>query len=294
LKPPATHLIRLRPVLRAMLPRPIIAVLKAAWADYSFDAFKRRVVRHRYGAYELQMELVDFDGALWFDKDYPASAFAEIEMLKRHRLVAGAKVFNAGANQFLQAIMMAKEVEPGGLVVAVEPNARNVRAGRKNCELNSVPNIEVVEAAVSSVPGTLWFNRSMNGQVAGKREAGARPVEAVTIDGLSEKFGRPDVLYIDVEGFECEVLKGARATIETWAPDCFVEAHLRMGLERQGGSVEKICSSFPRKTYQLYYSDGHDGLFRRVEEDTRLPARRFYLLAMARDDALSVSKQIVP
>jgi len=236
--------------------------------------------------YDFQLQLVDFDGERWFDKDYDDGAFAEIALLKQHKLVAGAKVFNAGANQCLQAMMMAREVEPGGLVYAIEPNSHNTQAGRRNCELNGIHNVRVVEAAASSTPGQLWFNRAMNGQVAASRhEAGAHLVNVVTIDGLSAELGPPDVLYIDVEGFECEVLEGARGTLESHAPDCFVEVHLQMGLERYGGSLEKVLSYFPNNRYNLYFSNGDDGVFRQVETNTVLPQKRFYVVALGRSNA---------
>lgn len=283
MKPLLGYLLPVRKLLRRILPYWAVAVLNAVWAEYSFRTFKGRVARHRYGTYDFQVELIDFDGASWLDKDYDESAFAEIAVLKRHRLGPGAKVFNAGANQCVQAMMMAKEVKPGGFVWAIEPNRHNVQAGLKNCELNGIDNVKLIEAAASSARGQLWFNSAMNGHVAmSQYEAGAHLVEVVTIDDLSAKFGAPDVLYIDVEGFECEVLEGARATLASHAPDCFVEVHLQIGLERYGGSLEKVLSFLPSSRYDLFYSNGDDGIFRQVETNTMLPEKRFYLVALSR------------
>ena len=280
--PLLNYLSPVRKRLGRILPYWSLAILKSLWAEYSFRQFKPRIVRHRYGKYDFQLQLVDFDGECWLDKDDDGAAFAEIALLKKHKLVAGAKVFNAGANQCLQAMMMGREVEPGGLIYAVEPNSHNTQAGRRNCELNGIHNVRVIEAAVSSTPGKLWFNSAMNGQVAVSRhEAGAHLVDVVTIDGLTAKFGRPDVLYIDVEGFECEVLEGAKSTMASHAPDCFIEVHLQMGLERYGGSLERVLSFFPSSRYLLFYSNGSDGVFRQVEPNVALPEKRFYLVALS-------------
>jgi|HubBroStandDraft_4_1064222.scaffolds.fasta_scaffold05412_5 FkbM family methyltransferase len=278
----------LKKSLRRVLPYWGVVALKALWAEYSFRRFKPRVVRHRYGAYDLQLRLVDFDGQSWLDKDYDDGAFAEIALLKRHKLVPGAKVFNAGANQCVQTMMMAREVGPNGFVWAIEPNPHNAQAGLRNCQLNDIHNVQVIEAAASSKPGQLWFNRSMNGQVAGgAHEVGAHLVEVVTIDDLSTKFGPPDILYIDVEGFECEVLEGAKRTLELHAPDCFVEVHLQMGLERYGGSIGTVLSYFPNSRYDLYCGNGDDGVFRHVETNSVLPEKRFYLVALGRSSTQS-------
>src|SRR5256885_12819787 len=131
----------------------------------------------------------------------------------------------------------------------------------------------------------------MNGQVAvSQHEAGAHLVNVVTIDGLSAEFGAPDVLYIDVEGFECEVLKGARRTLEAYTPDCFVEVHLQMGLERYGGSVGMVLSYFPSGVYDLYYCNGEDGLYRQIKTSTVFPHERFYLVALDRKSPVTDRK----
>jgi FkbM family methyltransferase len=282
MKPILNYLEPLRRPLRRILPYQAVAALNAVRAEYSFRTFKRRVARHKYGAYEFQVELIDFDGALWLDKDQDESAFAEIALLKQHKLRPGAKVFNIGANQCIQAMILAREVKPDGFVWAIEPNGRNVQAGAKNCELNDIDNVRLIEAAASSTCGKIRFNSAMNGHVAlSESEAGTRLVEMVTVDDLAAKLGAPDVLYIDVEGFECEVLGGAKSTLASHAPDCFIEVHLQMGLERYGGSLERVLSFFPSSTYLLFYSNGCDGVFRQVEPNVALPEKRFYLVALS-------------
>ena len=271
-----------RKTLRQVLPDREIAKLKAVWADYSFKRFKPRMVRHRYGAYDFQIEIVDFDGQGWYDMDLPELA-SEIELFKTSKLRPGAKVINAGANQCIQAMMLAKEVEPSGFCWALEPNNHNVKAGRRNAELNGIQNMEVIEAAVSSTPGTVLFNSSMNGRVSQDgSEPGAHSVKAITIDGLAAEKGTPQLLYIDVEGFECEVLKGAQETLQSCRPDCYVEVHLQMGLERFNGSVEKVLSFFPRTQYELFFNGGDGAAYQPVLDPADLPKKRFYLAALAK------------
>jgi len=142
--------------------------------------------------------------------------------------------------------------------------------------------MEVIEAAVSSTPGTVLFNSSMNGRVAQNGESDARMVPAITIDSLTAEKGTPQLLYIDVEGFECEVLKGSRQTLESARPDCFVEVHLQMGLERFGGSAEEVVSFFPQSQYDLHINLGDEGPYQPLGNFSQLPKKRFYLAAVAR------------
>ncbi len=73
-----------------------------------FEDSSLRVVRHRYGAYDLRSDWLILAVKAGLVEDYDDGAFAEIALLKRHKLVPGSKVFNAGANQCVQTMMMAK------------------------------------------------------------------------------------------------------------------------------------------------------------------------------------------
>ena len=59
-------------------------------------------------------------------------------------------------------------------------------------------------------------------------------MDAYSIDDMTARFGRPDMLYVDIEGYECRVFHGAAKTLAT-DPDCFVEMHVGCGLEASVG-----------------------------------------------------------
>jgi FkbM family methyltransferase len=39
-------------------------------------------------------------------------------------------------------------------------------------------------------------------------------VEAITIDNLTQKYGSPDVVFVDIEGFEAHALQGRDTSID--------------------------------------------------------------------------------
>ena len=133
--------------------------------------------------------------------------------------------------------------------------------------------------------GTLTFNRGSNGHVDdGTGAWGTMEVKAVSIDDLAAENGVPDVLFVDVEGFECEVLQGARQTL-AHGPDCFVEAHVGVGLEKFGGSVERLLSLFPTG-YQFFVAPP-EGAFVSLEESAAVMRDRFFLIAARPDGPAS-------
>lgn len=182
-------------------------------------------------------------------------------------------------------MMLAKSVGEKGFVLAVEANPQNCKAGKRNMELNGIDNCRILHAAGAARSGTVVFNRGTNGQVDdGSGEWGRMEVKAVTVDDLAAAHGVPDVLFIDVEGFECALLEGAQKTLAS-RPDCFVEAHVGVGLERYGGSVERLLKLFPAG-YQFFVAPP-DGAFVPFKEDNDLLQQRFFLVAIHSNPSLA-------
>ena len=200
----------------------------------------------------------------------------EIEVLSENALRPGALVFDIGAHQCVVAMVMARTVSPGGTVVAVEASGHSVAVAGRNRSLNSVENLEVLHAAIAREPGTLRFSE-LGHRV--QTDPGGLAVPAVTIDALAEAHGRPDVVYLDVEGFEGEALLGAERTLDA-RPDWMVEVHTGAGLESFGGSVELVLDHFESRGYRLLVAP-EVGLFLPIEEGRHLLAQRFMLIALA-------------
>ena len=172
-----------------------------------------------------------------------------------------------------------------GRVVAVEASPHNAAAAEVNARLNQAANLVVRCAAVSDRPGTLTFNQGLNGQVDdGTGEWGRTEVVALTIDQLTEEYGAPDLLFIDVEGFECQALRGATATLSRHRPDCFVEVHIGAGLEKFG-SINELLDYFPTELYTLYYLPVETHIESPIPatcDELRSVRERFFLLAVSR------------
>jgi FkbM family methyltransferase len=205
----------------------------------------------------------------------------EFPPLRQGKLRPGATVFNLGAHHGVVALRLAAEVAPGGIVVAVEANPVSAAAAQRNAALNSDFPIIVENVAVGATSGTIQVSSDWGSQSVG---AGEHRIPLVTIDELAARHGSPDVVYIDIEGWEQAALEGARDTLGR-GPDWCVEVHAGCGLEEAGGSVSgilKCFSAYGYETQALIESDSGVVSWVEAPEETDACRKRFHLLAAKR------------
>jgi FkbM family methyltransferase len=272
----------LRSFAHAVVPTPLRRWLQRRNVERKVSRYAKHVVSHRYGKVTLQIELADPLAAGWYDRDWPE--LPELTLLGQHRLQEGARVFNLGAHQGVVGLMLGHRVGANGQVVVVEPNPHNHAMCARNIALNRMPWVVPHQAAVADYDGELSFNAGLNGQAGELSDyAGLMRVPSVTLDTLTAKYGPPDVVFLDVEGFECRALASASRTILA-KPDWFVEVHLGFGLEAAGGSVEKLLAHFPESAFTRFVHADDDVECIPLES---APAgklkKRFFLTAIAKN-----------
>ena len=165
---------------------------------------------------------------------------------------------------------------------------RQPDAARRNRDTNGGANVVIEAAAVSDRMGELTFNRGLNGHVDnGSGQWGTMRVPALTVDSLAERHGTPDVLFIDVEGYELHALRGSQKTLEK-CPDCFIEMHvgmgleaIGMGLEANGGSVRAVVDALGDR-YELFMSNDTQKTPIAFDSEHAMAKERFFLTAIAK------------
>jgi FkbM family methyltransferase len=268
------------------LPASVLGRLRTLRARVARRRYKRRVVSHSYAGYPLQVEIRLPYGEV-YDRDWPL--LEEIALLRRHRLSEGARVLNLGANHGVIAMMLAKIVGPEGQVVAVEADGWLAEGAQENARLNGLDQLVCLHAAVAARDGEVAFG--VHGEVdEGSGRFGRQRVPAVSIDSLSDRYGEPDVVFMDVEGYELEALHGAHRTLER-RPDWFVEVH-EDGLTQYGASVDALLEEFTARGYECQVAADRLGKLASGElvsltrfgplEDAKTlpPGRRFFLVAL--------------
>ena len=265
-------------LVKYILPKRWVYLIQRRRMHDSIAAFHPHVVTHVYGAHLLSVYLADNLAEGWYDKDWPE--LEEIKFLRQGRLKPGAVVFDLGAHQGIVAMLLAKEVLPEGKVVAVEGTAHNASVAHKNLALNGIHNVQIVHALVADASAkSIAFSSTLNGSV--NSSGVGEMVTSVSIDSLAHDQGLPDVVFIDIEGFECQALKGAATVIASGA-DFFVEIHVGCGLEAHG-TVESVFSYFPVERYECFISPRDGAPFVPWSADLGFPTERFFLIARSLD-----------
>ena len=153
----------IRQFARDLAPRWLWARLRLARQRFTIARYNCRVVQRVYAGFPLQVYLADPLGEGWYDHDWPR--MPEIELLQRRRLRENARVFDLGAHQGVVALILARIVGQGGMVVAVEANPHNADVCRRNRDLNQASQLTILHAAVADKHGTIVFSHQLNGQV---------------------------------------------------------------------------------------------------------------------------------
>ena len=240
---------QLKSVVRDLLPVSIYGPLRARRVHRLVSRFQPRTVEHNYAGYRLRVRLEDPLAEGWYDRDWPEPA--EITALRKGRLQRGARVLDVGAHQAVLALILARIVGSEGTVVAVEAEPHNARVAQHNVRENDALNVCVLEAAVGASPGRLSFTESLNGSIAPRGRPGAIEVDALTVDALADMHGRPDVVLIDVEGYEAHVLAGAVATIRAGATDFLIELHSSDLLRGAGSTADEVLARFQGGPFEI-------------------------------------------
>jgi FkbM family methyltransferase len=269
----------LKSAAKLVIPPSVASRIRVAGYRWSLRRFRPYQIRRLRAGSQFDLWISDPTAKSWYDRD-ACEIPAEMSFLAHHRLRRGATVFDCGAFQCLIAMILAKFVGETGKVIAIEANPHNCEAAIRNCRMNDATNVEVVNAAVSDAADPVQFNCRANGQVDdGSGAWGKIAVPSISVDGLARRFGPPDVLFVDVEGFESKVMNGAKETLSLYRPDCFFEVHVGCGLEKFGGSVKSIVAALERLEYQLWMSAPDPVTFIPFSELSPLVKKRFFLIA---------------
>lgn len=219
-------------------------------------------VFHR-GGLNWELDLTQgIDFAIYLQGGFEPSTLQEYGRMVR----AGDTVFDIGANVGAHTLPLASLVGFEGSVVAFEPTDYAFKKLQRNVSLNPVlgERITVVQALLvgtaqqakpPSIPSSWSLAAPAPGEVI-------HPVHKGTYNSLSGALAVPldqwvananlnrlDFIKIDVDGFEVDVLEGAKETLQRFRPRIMMEFAPYVFQER-GRSFKELLSTLRQQGYE--------------------------------------------
>ena len=205
---------------------------------------------------------MELDLSHWSDRfAYFVGRFNDIatQLVLQAVVRPGDTFVDVGANTGMLSLLGARLVGPSGLVFAVDPNPHLAERIRSVANLNRIDHLRVIDAALSDAPATARFALCEADHTRGSLAASAAPgeenesidVRVHTGDELLTDAPPGGMVFkIDVEGYECHVVKGLRRVIQERRPAIVTEC-LECTLRPAG--------STPAELYGLLQGLGYKG-----------------------------------
>lgn len=159
----------------------------------------------------------------------------EVQDAVARELHAGDGFMDVGANAGFFSLLAVKKVGPSGWCISFDPDPDNYESLCMQIELNQPAQWRAVREAIAEKPGKLAFARKEAGSPMGHLLTGDHidaeldkerfEVDVTTLDMACERFGKPAVIKMDVEGAEVRVLRGATDVIRKVRPIWIIELH---------------------------------------------------------------------
>lgn len=179
-------------------------------------------------------------------------------------LYRGGAFMDVGSSLGLYVVCLGDLVaNAGASVISVEPVPQNLVRQKRNVELNGYQKlVRYFQVALGSAAGELriGFDEMSGDNNAIIHESGDIAIPVTTLDRLVDdsECGRVGLIKIDVEGYEPEVVEGARKTIIRDRPIVFAEFN-RERMKINGFEMTRSWSFFLDHGYQ-----GHQLLGRKL------------------------------
>ncbi|MFB6144438.1 MAG: FkbM family methyltransferase [Candidatus Nanohaloarchaea archaeon] len=206
----------------------------------------------------------------WFLPRYGDGSLHEPELTETilEELSEGDVFYDIGANVGYFTTLAA---ETGADVFAFEMHPELKKSIESNLELNSL-EAEIVQKAVSNSLETISFDLKVVPTVSSSGE-GEVSVDTITLDSFAENNPAPDIIKIDIEGYEEKALSGAEVLLADNPPrTIFVEVHPSK-LEKLDSSPEEVLSYLENYELLLLNSPQEETVETPIEGNTTLVAR---------------------
>ena len=152
--------------------------------------------------------------------------------IMKEELEKGDIVVDIGANIGYYALIEAKIIGSKGMVYAIEPSPRNFERLQRNVKLNDCSNMALYQTAIGDRRGIEHLNISLHSNLnsvtinKNKKTIDRMEVNIITLDEFLKGKQYPNLIRMDLEGYEYNVIKGMKNTLkDKKSLKLFIEFH---------------------------------------------------------------------
>lgn len=141
-------------------------------------------------------------------------------LFKSNILKEGHCALDIGGNIGYYALIESRLVGKTGIVYAVEPVSKNVSFLKRNIKLNGIKNVQIFRLAIGHKNETAKIFVANQCNLSSMMEnpniniIGEEEVNVVTVDRFLEGKNQPNLIRMDVEGYEYNIIKGMEKTLK--------------------------------------------------------------------------------
>jgi FkbM family methyltransferase len=258
-----------------MFSRPILRKVELWLARGADNTWKRREFGNGAVAEYQVRELLDRSRYL-----YGMHEFVTSSVFVAH-IPVGSVVLDIGANLGEYTVLAAQATGGQGRVIAFEPNPLVRDRLLRNIKANGFHNVEVCANALGLEDGVGVLSAPSDESGLGSMRLGVGgtefPVEVRRLDGvLSEQDrARISVIKLDVEGFELEILQGARVTIDEARPIVLYECAEDTFETRHGKALTPVMEFLESAGYDNFVMKMSRGGRWALERAIHIDPRRY-------------------
>ena len=154
----------------------------------------------------------------------------------------GDVIWDIGAHVGFYSVKFAESVGSSGIVIAFEPSPRNLIQLKVAC--SQWPQILIQSVALSDIPGVAGFATKDDPSTDSMAANGEVQVRVERGDTFAEAYP-PNIVKVDVEGYEPEVIRGMGEALKSPAlRGVFVEVHFlelaKRGLAKAPAEIQSM------------------------------------------------------
>lgn len=168
-------------------------------------------------------------------------------------------VIDVGANIGEYSLIAAQKVKQNGQVISIEPLKETVQTLKNNFQLNNFSNFEIINKVIGNETKKVNLYKQLDGgtmgfvdsSLTGRNFNKAGEVEMTTIDEilLTRNLENVKVMKIDIEGYEFELLKGAKESLKNKKiKNLIIEVHVNY-LKEKGISEKQFYDYLREQGY---------------------------------------------